>query len=57
MDWTNADKWQIDHILPLSSARNKKELLQLCNFQNLQPLWASDNLEKKDKILKLCKLY
>lgn len=42
---------QIDHIIPLSSAKNKEELVKLCHYTNLQPLWMIDNLEKGSKIL------
>ena len=49
MSWSNKNKWHVDHIIPLSSAVNKEELMTLCNYQNLQPLWAKDNLEKSDK--------
>jgi hypothetical protein len=35
----------------LSSAKDKEELKRLCNYNNLQPLWAFDNLSKGSKIL------
>lgn len=50
MNWDNYGEWHIDHIIPLASANNEKELLKLCHYSNLQPLWAEDNLIKKDKI-------
>jgi len=34
----------------LNSAKNEKELLNLCHYENLQALWAEDNLSKSDKI-------
>jgi hypothetical protein len=43
--------WHIDHIIPLSSAKNLKDLIKLCHYTNLQPLWAKDNLKKSNKIL------
>lgn len=46
MSWDNYGKWHIDHIIPLSSAKTKKELIKLCHYTNLQPLWARDNLIK-----------
>jgi hypothetical protein len=53
MSWENYGYygWHIDHIIPLSSAKNEDELYKLCHYTNLQPLWASDNLSKGDKIL------
>jgi len=51
MSWENRDKWHIDHIIPLSSAKTEEELLKLCHYTNLQPLWAKDNLKKSNKIL------
>jgi FKBP-type peptidyl-prolyl cis-trans isomerase len=44
-------KIHIDHIIPLASATTKEELLKLCHYTNLQPLWAEDNLKKSTKIL------
>ena len=38
--------WHIDHIIPLNTATTKEELENLCNYSNLQPLWAIDNLSK-----------
>ena len=51
MSWKNHGKWHIDHIIPLSSANNESELIKLCHYTNLQPLWAFDNLSKGNKIL------
>lgn len=50
MSWDNYGKWHIDHIIPLYSAKSEKELIELCNYKNLQPLWAKDNLSKGKKI-------
>ncbi|MBN11247.1 MAG: hypothetical protein CMC80_06945, partial [Flavobacteriaceae bacterium] len=49
MTWSNIDKWEIDHIIPLSSANSLEELEALSHYTNLQPLWDHDNLEKRDK--------
>jgi hypothetical protein len=53
MSWQNYGKygWHIDHIIPLSSANTEQELLCLCHYTNLQPLWAKDNLQKSNKII------
>lgn len=51
MTWENQGEWHIDHIVPLASATTEEELIKLCHYTNLQPLWAEDNLKKGDKIL------
>ena len=51
MSWENYGKWHIDHIYPVSKARDKEHLEELCKYTNLQPLWASDNIKKSNKIL------
>jgi len=52
MSWDNygLHGWHIDHIIPISSGRNKEELYKLFHYTNLQPLWAIDNLRKSNKI-------
>lgn len=51
MSWENRNEWHIDHIIPLSSAKNEEELNKLFHYSNLQPLWVKDNLLKSNKIL------
>lgn len=53
MTWDNygIKGWHIDHVIPLASAKTEEELIKLCHYTNLQPLWAEDNLKKGDKIL------
>jgi hypothetical protein len=52
MSWDKMGKEiHIDHITPLSSAKNENEIYKLCHYTNLQPLWAYDNFEKGSKIL------
>jgi hypothetical protein len=53
MSWGNYGfyGWHIDHIIPLSSAKDEEELKRLCHYTNLQPLWCTDNLSKGCKIL------
>ena len=50
MSWENRHLWHIDHIIPLASAKSEGELEKLCHYLNLQPLWATDNLKKGDKL-------
>jgi hypothetical protein len=57
MNWENYGKyngdfnfgWDIDHIIPVSSANDKDELKKLYNYKNLQPLCSKINRDiKKD---------
>jgi hypothetical protein len=42
--------WDLDHIIPLSSAKTEEELIKLCHYTNLQPLCSKINRkDKKDK--------
>lgn len=59
MNWNNHGKyngefnfgWDIDHIIPLASAKTKKELIKLCHFSNIQPLCSHINRDIKiDKL-------
>jgi len=51
MSWGNYGMWHVDHIIPLSLAKNEKDIVRLCHYTNLQPLWCKDNLIKGNKII------
>lgn len=51
MSWDNHGEWHIDHIIPLASANTEEELIKLCHYTNLQPLWAEENIRKGSKII------
>lgn len=55
MSWSNHSKdgWHIDHIIPLDyfNLSNPGELQIACNYTNLQPMWAKENLSKKNKLV------
>lgn len=46
MTWGNRSEWHIDHIVPLDSAKTDEDIIRLCHYTNLQPLWASENISK-----------
>ena len=41
--------WTIDHLIPLSWARNNEELFNLCHYTNLAPKWNADNIRKGNR--------
>lgn len=53
MNWNNYGKlgWHIDHIKPLSLAKNVKDVIdgKFFHYTNLQPLWADENIKKSNK--------
>ncbi len=50
MNWNNSGEWHIDHIYPVSLAKDKNQLIKLNHYTNLQPLWAKENIIKSNKI-------
>jgi len=43
--------WDIDHIVPISTAKTKEEIIKLNHYENLQPLCSKINRDiKRDKI-------
>jgi hypothetical protein len=59
MNWGNYGKyngelnygWDIDHIIPLSSAKTEEELLKLFNYTNQQPLCSKINRDVKKNFI------
>jgi Uri superfamily endonuclease len=53
MSWDNRSEWHIDHIVPLASfeftSPDDTEFKAAWALANLRPLWATDNIRKKDK--------
>ena len=50
MTLENHGKWEIDHKIPISSAKNEEDLIKLNHYTNLQPLWKIDNRTKGSKL-------
>lgn len=53
MSWENYGKWHIDHIKPCASFNlSLPEQQKICfNYNNLQPLWAKENILKGSKFI------
>jgi hypothetical protein len=53
MSWENYGEWHIDHIMPINhfikSGITDPAIVNA--LENLQPLWAYENLSKGDRIL------
>ena len=45
----NHGEWHIDHIIPLSTAKTEEDVIRLNHYTNLQPLWAKENILKRDR--------
>lgn len=50
MQWESRELWHVDHIIPLSFAKDEKEIIMLSHYSNLRPMWSRDNILKSDKI-------
>ena len=54
MTWDNYGKWHVDHKYPASlfqiTSLECDEFKKCWDLQNLQPLWAEDNIRKSNKI-------
>jgi hypothetical protein len=54
MNWDNyGSYWVIDHIKPISLAKNENDLLELNKFSNLRPLEKIANLIKSDNYINI----
>lgn len=53
MNWGNYGYygWHVDHKIPLDTGKTEDEILKLCHYGNLQPMWWNENLSKNNKII------
>jgi hypothetical protein len=54
MSWENYGKWHVDHICPIGNFKYKSyediEFKKCWDIENLRPLWAQENWDKKDRM-------
>lgn len=54
MSWDNIGEWHIDHVVPLSvfnfNSPDDIDFKRAWALSNLRPLWAIDNIMKRDRI-------
>lgn len=59
MSWNNYGLWHVDHIVPVSffdfENEDDQELIECWKLENLQPLWAEENIKKGGMNTKLNK--
>lgn len=48
--WDGIEKVDIDHIIPLATAKSEEEVINLCHYTNLQLLKRIDNRKKSAKL-------
>ena len=52
MTWENYGEWHIDHIIPLKyNNPTIEEIIERLNYENLQPMWASENMSKGNRFI------
>ena len=53
MTWKNYTfyGWHVDHKDPLDLAMTPDDIVELSHYTNLQPMWATENLKKGNKII------
>lgn len=49
MDWDNQGQWHLDHIEPISWAKNEEEIIRLNHYTNFKPMWGIENIKKGNK--------
>jgi hypothetical protein len=52
MTWENRKEWHIDHYVPCAffDFSSDEEIFISWNYRNLRPMWASENISKRDSL-------
>jgi hypothetical protein len=50
MSWENWGEWHIDHKIPISYFNKSEDPKKVNSLDNLQPLWAIENIKKSNKL-------
>jgi hypothetical protein len=50
MCWERFSEIQIDHIIPMASAKTEDDVIKLNHHTNLRPMWAKENRKKSDSM-------
>ncbi len=55
MTWDNYGEWHVDHRTPITAVNFQEigdtEFMRCWALENLQPMWADENIRKSNKIL------
>jgi len=49
MNWDNQGKWHLDHIIPISWAKDIDDILKLNHYTNFKPMWGIENIRKGNR--------
>lgn len=53
MSWDNRGEWELDHIVPMATAKTEADVIALNHHTNLRPLWREMNRKKSDTVTHL----
>ncbi len=53
MTWGNRCEWELDHVVPMATAKTEEDVIALNHHTNLRPLWIDLNRAKGAQITHL----